>query len=277
MLYLAACDAHARSKEGTPMVAGKRFTAPNGHPALAWGCGPLYGINPKAPRWLILEAERVETSDHGALVFDATVVCDGARADALRYLHHHGAAGMPYLGRRRRGGAFAVLSSGSAGEVEAGPHATVAVADGAELHLDAGATVATGRDSKVQANEFARLSVGDGSKVLTDRYATIASGMNAEIQAGDGAIIAAGSMTRIKVGAGARVMVESAGFLDLGQRSVGIGRAGTRYRGADGAQFVALDVVADGAVTVLTARVGEAGVVADQWYQVKDGHFEATD
>ncbi len=102
VLYLTACDTHARSREGTPMVAGTRFTAPKGYPALAWGCGPLYHLNPKLPRWLVLEAQQVESGNDGARVFEASIMCDGSRNDALRYLHEHGAGGMPYLARRRK-------------------------------------------------------------------------------------------------------------------------------------------------------------------------------
>ncbi|MEY2117279.1 hypothetical protein [Rhodanobacter sp. FW106-PBR-R2A-1-13] len=277
VLYLTACDTHARSREGTPMVAGTRFTAPKGYPALAWGCGPLYHLNPKLPRWLVLEAQQVESGNDGARVFEASIMCDGSRNDALRYLHEHGAGGMPYLARRRRGGAHAVLSTGSVGEIESGPHSIVAAGEASQLQLDLGATAAVGRGGQVKAAEFARLVIGDGGTATTERFSAIAAGMNATVEAGDGALVVAGSMSRCKVGAGGRVLIDSAGELDLGVRAVGIGRTGTRFRGGEGAQFVILDVVDDGAVSVVTARVGEAGVVSGRWYHVKNGHFEPTD
>ena len=103
VLYLAFCDAHGRASDGTPLIAGRSFSAPNGYPALTWGCGPLYHVNPDAPRWLVLSEARVTLETSCPRVFEAAIVYDGPRTDALRYLHDHGAAGMPYLGRRRSG------------------------------------------------------------------------------------------------------------------------------------------------------------------------------
>lgn len=272
-LYLASCDQHARSPEGTPMVAGKTFTAPKGYPALRWGCGPMMHVDNGAPRWLVLDADGATDLPGGASIQRAVIAFDGPRADALRYLHAHGAAGMPYLGRRRKGGDYAVLTVGPAGAVEADNHVCAAGGESSDLVLAAGATVAAGPRARVRAAEFGRLAAGNQSDVEAERFSLAVVGMDARVKGGDGALLLAGAMSELTVGAGGQAVVESGGRVDLGERAVGIGRSGTLFRGAAGALFVALEAARDGASYAVVARVGEAGVVPGVWYQVSGNAF----
>ena len=180
---------------------------------------------------------------------------------------------MPYLGRRRRGGAYAVLTAGSMGAVEAEDHACVAGGEGAALTLRVGATAAVGKGGKITCAEFSRVATADHGNVMTDRFSMVVAGMSSNVVGGDGALLLAGSMSQCKVGAGGSAMVDGQGSLDLGPRAVGVGRSGTRFRGADGALFVAIDIPDEGASGVLTARVGEAGVKPGVWYQLVDNQF----
>jgi len=273
VLYLTACDRHARSVDGSPMVAGHTFSAIKGCPALPWGCGPLIHFKKDAPRWLVLDPQEMEPLPGGALIKKASICFDGTKNDALRYLHGNGAAAMPYLGRRRRGGDYAVLTAGSMGVVEAEAHACAAGGDASELTLGLGATAAVSRGSKITAGEFSRVTAADHGVVATDRFSLVVTGMNGSVTAGDGALVLAGAMSQCAVGAGGRAMVDSEGSLDLGVRAVGVGRHGTRFRGADGALFVVIDVPDDGPSGVLTARVGEGGVKPNVWYHLVNNQF----
>ena len=275
VLYLVACDQHGRSREGTPMIAGTRFTAPKGFPALPWGCGPIYQIDVNAPRWLIVMAESTGEGPGTTLVFEGRIVADGDRTTALRYLHEHGAAGMPYLGRRRRGGSHAVLTVGSLGTLEAEDHVIAAGGEATQVTAGPGATVALGRAGQAKAGEFARIVTNDGAQVRGERFSTVASGRESTIQLAEGALVLAGEGSEVRVGDGGRAMVDGGGSIDLGIRAVGIGRNKTRYRGAEGAQFVALDAITADGVTTVTARVGVDGVLPATWYVVVDGRFVA--
>lgn len=271
VLYLTSCDQHARSAEGTPMVAGNSFSASIGYPALPWGCGSLAHIRKDAPRWLVLDAEDVQERSGGVLIRAARICCDGSLTDALRYLHAHGAAAMPFLGRRRRGNDHAILTTGPMGTIEARDNASAAAGESARLTLGSGATAAVGSYGTIKAGEFARLVGGDHATIQAARFSLATAGMAAEVSGGEGALVLAGAMSNCQVGAGGRAMVDSGGSLDLGPRAVGVGRAGTRFRGAIGAVFVVIDAIADTVPAVLTARVGEGGVKANLWYLV-EGH-----
>lgn len=273
VLYLVACDQHGRSREGTPMVAGDRFTAPKGYPALPWGCGPLHHIDPKASRWLVVAAEKVDDKPGSPLVFEGRILADGDRAVALRYLHENGAGGMPYLSRRRRGGAFAVLTVGSLGTIEADAHTIAAGGEGTTATLGGGPTLAIGRSSQATVGEFARVAAGDVVTIKAERFASVVAGHASHVTVGEGSRVVAGDGSELQVGAGGRAMIDLGGSLDLGVRAVGIGRGKTRYRGAEGATFVALDVLAGDLVSVKTARVGADGIRPEVWYVMVDGHF----
>lgn len=256
------------------MVAGQTFTAIKGYPALPWGCGPLIHFNKDASRWLVLDPEDTAPLPGGVLIRKAQICFDGTKNDALRYLHSNGASAMPYLCRRRRGGEYAVLTAGSMGVVEAEDHSCAAGGDSSELTLGLGATAAVSRGGKVTGGEFSRVAAADHGTVVTDRFSLVVAGMNATVTAGDGALLLAGSMSQCAVGAGGRAMVDSEGSIDLGVRAVGIGRQGTRFRGAAGALFVAIDIPDEGPTGVLTARVGEAGVKPNVWYHLLNNEFQ---
>jgi hypothetical protein len=274
ILYLTSCDARGRDRDGSLMINGRQFTAPGGYPALPWGCGSTGQIELGAPRWLVLEAEETRSEGQQVLIVSARVLADGDRTDALRYLHHHGAAGMPYLGRRRAAGDFAVIAVGSLGNVEANDLPVAAGGEQSKCKLGGGATAAVGQRGDIEAGPFSRLAGGDHSKIKTDRFSQVAAGGFASLTLGDGSLAVAGPSSECTAGAGSRVLIDSAGAIDLGERATGIGRFGTRFKGKNGALFVAIDAIDGGVPIVVSARVGEAGVKADQWYVVKGHTFE---
>lgn len=274
VLYLTSCDARGRNRDGSPLITGSLFSAANGYPALPWGCGSSLRLDLTAPRWLVIEAEEVREDGWTTLIVSGRILADGNRTDALRYLHHNGASGMPYLGRRRAAGAFAVAAVGCLGTVEAGEQTIAAGGDQAQCTLAAGATAAVGQRGIIEAGAFSRLAGGDQAKIEADRFSQVAAGTFASLTVGEGSLVVAGASSVCTAGAGSRVLVDSAGSIVLGPRATGIGRFGTRFKGAEGALFVVIDALDDGVPKVINARVGESGVKPDQWYVVKGHHFE---
>lgn len=273
ILYLTCCDQHGRSFEGVPMVAGKTFMAPQGYPALPWGCGPLLRLRASAPRWLVLDAEDIESRSGQCLVKSATILLDGHRSDALRYLHEHGASGMPYIGRRRRGTDFAVLTVGSAGEVAVDDHGIVAAGQGSTLAAGAALVAGVGPNAAVQAAEFARIAGADQVTVAAERFAHVAVGTGSEVTVGAGGYVVVGTDTSCTAGPGSYVLSVGGGRIDLGERATGMGTRSTQFRGAAGALFLVVETVDTGDV-IRSARVGLGGIQAHQWYQCKGGAFE---
>jgi len=272
-LYLTSCDAHARSPEGVPMVAGDSFTAPQGYPALPWGCGPLLHISGERPRWLVLTADAVEAMPGGVKIRSGRVVSDGDLSQAARYLHEHGAGGLPYIGRSRKGGDFAILTVGSLGRIESQSSVVGAVGDKSHIQAGAGATVAMGRQSRAEIAEFGRVGGSDGSLIKAGRFSALASGVGSTIETDEGSIVAVASDSKVRAGAGSRVLVESGGAIDLGQRGVGVGSPSTRFRGEEGALFVVVNASQGDESQCAQIRVGEGGAVAGKWYVFRDGSF----
>ena len=272
-LYLTSCDQHARSSAGVPMVAGRRFTCPDGYPALPWGCGPALHLNLKAPRWLVLSGVEAAPMPGGVRILAGAIEFDGGLQDAIRFLHNNGAASMPYLGRGRRGDAFAILSAGALGRIEAADSLIAAAGTESKVTGAAGCTVALGQKGRGQFAEFGRIAAGDAADVHGARFSTVAAGNESEVDVGEGSTVAVAGGSTVRAGAASRVVVESGGRLDRGPRAVGVGSPTTQFRGAEGALFVVVNAPDAGDVGVVQARVGTAGVNAGTWYRYSDGAF----
>lgn len=272
-LYLTSCDQHARSSSGVPMVAGRRFTCPDGYPGLPWGCGPALHLKLKAPRWLVLSNAEVTQMPGGVRILAGAIEFDGSLQDAIRYLHNNGAASMPYLGRSRRGDAFAILSAGALGRIEASDSLIAAAGTEARVVGAAGCTVAIGQRGRGQFAEFGRIAGGDAAEIQGARFSTVTAGNESDVEVGEGSIVAVAAGSNVRAGAASRVVIESGGRLDLGPRAVGLGSPTTLFRGADGALFVVVNAPDAGELGVIQARVGTSGVSAGTWYRYSDGAF----
>jgi hypothetical protein len=257
------------------MVAGGQFTAPKGYPALPWGCGPLLRLKASAPRWLVLDPEEVETRPGQWIVHRARIVADGTRSDALRYLHENGAAGKPYVGRRRTGHEFAVISVGSAGDVTVLDSGIVSGGQGSRLVGQAGLVAAVGPGGEVMAQEFARIAGGDRSRAVTDRFGHVALGTESQCTVGPGSYAVVGTGSSCTAGPGAKVLSAGGGSIDLAENATGVGTCSTRFRGKDGAVFLVIDSTEAGDVLRM-ARVGADGIAVGRWYQLTETGFRET-
>ena len=277
LLYLTSCDTHARSASGIPMVAGGRFQCAEGYPSLPWGCGPALHVNLHHPRWLVLSGAETQPMPGGVRVFSAVVEFDGPLSEAARYLHAHGAASLPYVGRRRRGDDHAILTVGNLGSIEAAGSLIGAVGTESRLTAGAGCTVAIGPHAQAQVAEFSRAAGADTSAISTARFSTVAAGVESRVEVGEGSIVAVASGSHVRAGAASRVIVESGGSIDLGPRAVGVGSPSTVFRGADGALFVVTNATEGDESSVFQRRAGTAGVTAGRWYRYLDGDFVERD
>lgn len=258
ILHLASCDQRARAVDGTIMVAGERFSAPNGYPALPWGMGPPSFITPNSPRWLVIDADDYDCVEGGARVRSGRILFDGSAQDASVALAEMSDEYRPRVAESVNVCEWNVGAVGLMGRLKSARYGTAAVGRYCKAELEDGAVAAAGHKSRVTG--------ADGL--------TVAAASTAVVDVGSDAVVAVGDVGAAR--AGDRSVVASAGAarICVGMRGVAVGSFGSAFRGREGALFVARHLSPEGEQTAITGVVGPGGLEPDTWYRVVAGSFQ---
>ncbi|MGH8159246.1 MAG: hypothetical protein ACREPQ_14090 [Rhodanobacter sp.] len=256
-LYVVSCDQRARGPDGTIMVAGTEFSAPNSYPGLTWGVGAPSYVTAEAPRWLVIDTTDLDRHEGGVRIRSGKILCDGTLQDVADFLDRHGGSQRPHIAKKRAVGDWGVGALGMLSDLTASAYATAAIGNHSRATLADNCRVATGYRARLKGGDQSTLALGDQTSCKVGHDAVIAAGEFVETQAGDRAVVASTKSGRASVGAGGVV----------------VGSYASLFRGGEGAIFVARAIDPEGTPTVAVGRVSPGGLKADQWYRVEAGSF----